>query len=81
MVLAGGGVTLTLTPTLTLPPILTPNQEGVALLPGALQGEGVQGRDIVGELRAQLLRDVDAKGYIYIVIHSYIVIKLLYSYK
>jgi hypothetical protein len=34
----------------------------VALLPGALQGEGVQGRDIVGELRAQLLRDVDAKG-------------------
>ena len=34
----------------------------MALLPGALQGEGVQGRDIVGELRAQLLRDVDAKG-------------------
>ena len=46
----------------------------MALLPGALQGEGVQGRDIVGELRAQLLRDVDAKGYIYIVIYSYRVI-------
>ena len=37
-------------------------QEGVAALLGALQGKGLQGGDLVSELRAQLLRDVDAKG-------------------